>query len=137
MKEKIHKIFVTLMALLLLVSTTSWKVEKHYCMDVLVDVAFFIPAQDCGMDINLEDDSSEKIEKQSCCDDEVIVVEGIDDVKSAGDDFDLQQQFFIIAYSYSYLSLFQIDETENFPHKNYAPPRLVKDIQLLDDVFII
>ncbi len=122
------------MALLLLVSTTSWKVEKHYCMDVLIDIAFFTPAENCGMDSSLQ---AERIVKQSCCDDEVIVVEGIDDVKPAGDDFELQQQFFLIAYSYSYLGLFQVEETENIPHKNYSPPRLVKDIQLLDDVFII
>lgn len=137
MKQLIHKIVAISMALLLLVSTTSWKVEKHYCMDVLVDVAFFTPVQDCGMDSNLEDDFSEKIEKQSCCDDEVIAVEGINDVKPAGDDFDLQQQLFIITYSYSYLALFQTEETKKVPHKNYSPPRLVKDIHLLDEVFII
>ncbi|MBU2995452.1 hypothetical protein KO500_03365 [Cellulophaga baltica] len=125
------------MALLLLVSTTSWKVEKHYCMDVLIDVAFFTPAENCGMNLTSDGATPTDLGKQSCCDDEVIAVQGLDNVKPSGDDFDLQQQLFLFSFSYSYLGLFQDVKSENIPHKDYSPPRLVKDIQLLDDVFII
>jgi len=38
MKEVFHKIASITMAFLLLLSTVSWKVEKHYCMGRLMDM---------------------------------------------------------------------------------------------------
>lgn len=134
MKKVIHKIIATSMALLLLVITTSWKVEKHYCMGHLIDVAFFVSVDDCGMDMSSEDDN--RVEK-SCCDDEVIAVEGQNDVRPSINDLDLDQQLFLAVYSYTYYNLFKPLGAQNFPHKYYLPPKIVKDIQLLDDVFLI
>ena len=125
------------MALLLLASTTSWKVEKHFCMGHLVDMAFFVDAQDCGMEMASETTSETTIDKKSCCDDEVFAIEGQNDVKPSFNDIDLEQQLFLVAYSYTYLGLFEPKETHVIPHKQYIPPKIIKDIQLLDDVFLI
>ncbi|WP_425481727.1 HYC_CC_PP family protein [Maribacter luteus] len=137
MKSIVFKITAVCMALLLLVSTTSWKVEKHFCMGHLVDLAFFVDAQDCGMDLVSESSSETSIDKKSCCDDEVIAIQGQNDVKPSLNDIDVEQQQFLVAYSYSYLGLFTLKETREIPHKKYIPPKIVKDIQLLDDVFLI
>lgn len=125
------------MALLLLASTTSWKVEKHFCMGHLVDMAFFVDAEDCGMEMVSASDSATTIDKKSCCDDEVIAVEGQNDVRPSFNNIDVEQQLFLAAYTYTYLGLFEPIGVRNVPHKQYIPPKIVKDIQLLDDVFLI
>lgn len=137
MKERLHRYFSCLMALILLIYTTSWKVEKHYCMGHLVDVAFFIDAQDCGMDMASESESANTIDKKSCCDDEVIAFEGQNDIKPSFSDINLEHQVFLVAYSFSYIGLFEPIEAHNTAYKEYIPPKIVKNIQLLDDVFLI
>lgn len=126
------------MALLLLLSTISWKVEKHYCMGRLMDVALFTDVDTCGMDMS----SSMKVEnldetKNSCCDDEVVFVEGQDDLKISFNDLDIEKQSFLIALTYSYSIILQDLIGQPVPHEQYPPPILIKDIQLLDEAFLI
>lgn len=127
-----------MMALFLLVSTTSWKVEKHYCMGRLMDVSFFVDADDCGMDLSIETGRKATVEKKSCCDDEVIVLEGQDDGATSHNGLgDMgQPHFFIPCVSWCF-ALFEPHGLQQVPHQSYIPPKIVKDIQLLDDVFLI
>ncbi len=132
MQQMLHKIFSVSLALLVLFSTVSFTVEKHYCGDVLVDVSMFSEAENCGME------AMEKLQKKSCCKDEVDVIEGQDELKiSSFEDLDFQQQQFLVAYAYCYSNGFQSLPKEIIPHKEYSPPNLVYDIQVLDQVFII
>ncbi len=125
------------MAVVLLLSTTSWKVEKHYCMGHLVDVAFFVDAQDCGMVMSTETQPKSTLDKKSCCDNEVVAIEGQNNVKPSFNDLDIEEQVFLVAYTGSYFGLFEPVEIKNTSHKEYIPPKIIKDIQLLDDVFLI
>ena len=126
------------MALLLLLSTTSWKVEKHYCMGHLVDVALFTDVEVCGMNMSIASKTQElNAEKSSCCDDQVIFIEGQDDLKISLDNIDIKKQFFFQVFTFGYDHLFQIVEEKPLAREQYPPPLLVKNIQLLDQVFLI
>jgi len=126
------------MALLLLLSTVSWKVEKHYCMGRLMDIALFTDADTCGMDMYVAMANENLNEnKNSCCDDEVVFVEGQDDLKISFNDLDVKKQSFLVAFTYSYLSILQDVSEQAVPNEQYPPPILVKDIQLLDETFLI
>lgn len=121
------------MALLLLASTTSWTVEKHFCMGRVMDIAVFHKADDCGMQLlDAEQDMT-----MDCCSDETIVVKGQEDLKLSFNDLDLTEQLFLTAFTQSYVDLFNVLEQKVVPHKDYPPPLLVSDIQLLDQVFLI
>ncbi|MBR9844930.1 MAG: hypothetical protein GYB35_01895 [Algicola sp.] len=124
------------MAVLVLFSTVSFTVEKHFCGDVLIDSAVFTEAQKCKMEA-FEIEQS-KITKKHCCKDELEVVEGQDQLKqSQFEDISFDQQVFIVSYLYSYSnSLEQLPELI-IPHKDYSPPNLIADIQVLDEVFLI
>lgn len=135
MKKVFHKISAISLAFLLLVITTSWKVEKHYCMGHLVAIAFFVPAETCGMDMSTTSDDDTI--QNSCCDNTVFAIEGRNDVTPSIHDITLEQQLFLTAYTYTYLGLFEPLATENAPNEYYLPPDIVKDIQLLDAVFLI
>jgi len=124
------------MALLVLISTVSFTVEKHYCGDVLVDVSLFSEAQKCGMEA-LEMQMS-SITKKSCCKDTVDIVKGQDELSfKTFNDLDFNQQLFLVSFSYSYINLFEGLSEQIIPHKDYSPPNLIQDIQVLDQVFII
>lgn len=128
-----HKLVSVALSLLVLLSTFSFTVEKHYCGSHLVDVSIFSKAKDCGMA-----SASEVKIKKSCCKDVVDVIEGQDELSTVSfDDLDFESQVFITTFLYSVSILFESLPKQIIPHKDYSPPNLVKDIQLLDDVFLI
>lgn len=119
--------------MLILASTTSWTVEKHYCMGRIMDVAINHEAQDCGMQLMNTDENL----KMDCCSDEIAVIQGQDDLKITFEDLSIDEQFFAISFIYSYINLFEVLKKEKGPHIDYPPPNLVQDIQLLNQVFLI
>ncbi|ETN93755.1 hypothetical protein SAMN04487906_0161 [Zhouia amylolytica] len=126
------------MALLVLFSTVSFAVSKHYCGDFLVDVAVVTQAETCGMQLQQSSKDDEcSFQKSSCCTDQIKLVEGQDEVKTSVNDLDFQQQVFLASFVYTYINLFEGLEQNVIPHKNYPPPFLVKDIHILDEVFLI
>ena len=131
-EQFLHKFFSVILALLVLFSTVSFTIEKHFCGDVLVDVSMFVEAEKCAME------ALELLQQKTCCKDEIDVVQGQDELKvSSFDDLDFDQQQFITAFAYSYINGFKSFAKETIPHKDYYPPNLVTDIQVLDQVFII
>lgn len=136
LKRVFHKVLSLTMAMLLLLSTASFTVEKHFCGDILIDVAVFSTAEKCKMEafeIELE-----KITKVPCCKDVLDVVEGQDHLTiKTFDDLDDEQQQFLWAFTYAYQVLFETLPKQHNPHKYYSPPNLIVDIQVLDQVFLI
>ena len=126
------------MALLVLASTVSWTVGKHYCMGHLMDVSLFSQADDCGMGM---DDSTDGInammDESSCCEDQLLIFGGQDDLKLSFNDFNIDQQLFLVAFVHSYLNSFKVETVGAVSNEYYPPPILIKDIQLLDEVFLI
>ncbi|RAJ22355.1 hypothetical protein LX77_02667 [Gelidibacter algens] len=130
-----HKIFSVALGFLVLLSTVSFTMEKHFCGDTLIDTAIFSQADTCGMDV---EGTSITSEEQSCCKNEVEHVKGQDQLKKASfEDFNFDQQLTLTALLYNYINLFEGLSEQVIPHKNYTPPNLVVDIQVLDQVFII
>lgn len=137
MVEKIfYKTVSLLMALLVLFSTVSFTIEKHFCGDTLIDVAVFAEANKCMMEV-VEIEQATTI-KMDCCKDEMELVKGQDILKlTKFDDLHFDQQFLLTSLIYSYNNLFLGLNKQIIPHKNYSPPNLVTDIQVLDQVFTI
>ncbi|WP_299227258.1 hypothetical protein [uncultured Psychroserpens sp.] len=128
--------FSVLMAILVLFSTVSFTVEKHFCGDVLIDAAVFTEAQKCKMEA-FEIEQS-KITKKSCCKDVKEIVKGQDQLKqSKFEELSIDDQVFITSFVVSYIDLLSELPKLIVPHKNYSPPNLVTDIQVIDQVFLI
>ncbi|SFZ91008.1 hypothetical protein SAMN05428642_1011336 [Flaviramulus basaltis] len=121
-----------LLALLVLFSTVSFTVEKHYCGDILVDVSVFTDAEKCPME------HLEILQKKTCCKHEIDVVLGQNELKfSSFEDLVFSQQFFFTTFTYTFGDFFKSLPKKIIPHKDYSPPNLIADIQVLDQVFII
>ena len=135
MYKVFHKITSVVLVLLLLVSTTSWSVGKHYCMGHLMDIALFSKPDSCGM--ATASDAMHMESEKSCCNDEIVVFDGLDNLQLSFDDITLESQLLLATFSYSYHDIFALEEKNEIPRDIYPPPLLVKNIQLLDQVFLI
>ena len=136
LKQVLHRLASIAMAVLLLFSTVSFTVEKHFCGDVLIDVAVFSAAEKCNMEAS--GDTKEQIAKMPCCKDTLDVIEGQNQLKvKTFDDLNFETQQFLYAYVYSFKVLFETLPILNNAYKHYKPPNLIADIQVLDQVFLI
>lgn len=138
MKIKIlHKVFSITLAFLVLFSTASITVEKHFCAGNLVSVSIFSEAKNCCPDTKKTENNSEETTKSLCCKDEIEVVQGQDQLRVHKNDLNNFQKDFVAAFVVSYHNLFTSLPQQTIPFKDYSPPNLVYDIQLLDQVFLI
>ena len=137
MKAKLHKILSLAMAFVVLLSTMSFTINKHFCGNTLVDTALFIKAKTCGMEQEVSNDSDASIIKNGCCSTEELVIEGQDDLKLDFSNLDLQQKIFISSFVYTYINLFEDVANKNIHFRDYSPPLIVKDIHTLDEVYLI
>ncbi len=138
MKHFFRKIGAILMALVVLFSTMSFTISEHYCGDMLVDSALFSKAGSCGMEMQkpapLKDCS---IQKDNCCSNEIKQIEGQTELKTQVLNLDFEQQVFIASFVYSYINLFEGLESNIIPFKDYSPPIIDKDINVLYQNFLI
>lgn len=118
------------MAFLLLFSTLSFAVEMHFCGKVLVDKAIFSETQSCCSE-------SDAPEEDPCCNEENISIEGQDELKISFNQLDLGQKIFLKAFAFSFIDLFEGLSEQAVPFKDYSPPLLVSNIQLLNQTFLI
>ena len=126
------------MALLVLLSTVSFTVESHYCRGILVDSSLLGHVETCGMEVQQKPSSSDcNITKKDCCSDEQITIKGQETLKTSFDKIEKSQQIFVAAFIHTYLNLFFEPQTDFNSFKDYSPPLLVRDIQVLDRTFLI
>jgi len=138
MKKTFQKIASLLLAFLVILSTVSFTVEKHYCGEFLVDVAVFSDLKDCGMDIMSFSDTQETtLKKMSCCKDEVIVFKGQNGLKLSFDQLGLSSQSYIPSCNYPYTTISLIPQEKHMVFKEYAPPERIYDIIILYETFLI
>jgi len=135
-KQILHKVFSISLAFIVLFSTVSFTIEKHFCGNTLVDVSLFAEADKCKMesfDIKLE-----KITKKTCCKDTVDLIEGQDQLNiTSNDSFKFINKIVVTTFVFTYLNLYEELPNNIIPHKDYSPPNLVFDRQVLDQVFLI
>lgn len=134
-KLTLHKMISISMALLVMLSTLSITVEKHFCGDFLIDVSVFSEADKCGAEMMPSE--TNEIQKKSCCKDTIDLVEGQDELLLNSVLENDQHQDLIVAFIYVFSGIYDYLPKQQIPNYNYEPPDLVFDIQVLGEVFII
>jgi len=137
-KQFIHKVLSVLMALLVLFSTVSFTIDKHYCGSTLVDVAIFHKAKGCGMEMQNSSNKDCSITKKNCCKEEQTVIKGQDELKfSTIEDLNLDQQFFLATFVYTYNNLFEEIKVNVSSYIDYKPPLVIRQIFKIDETYLI
>ncbi len=124
------------MAFLVLFATMSFSMDMHFCGKTLVDLKFYQQADTCGMDMAGMDMTSDSSESH-CCSDVAVVIPGQDDLQYSFDTLTLEQQAFLVSFVFTYLQFVPDVEEEHDPFRDHAPPPLIRDIQILDQTFLI
>lgn len=136
MKKFLTHTSAIFLAFLVLCSTFSFTINEHICGGESMSVAIGIPADDCGMEMETTTSSETTMKQISCCDDVTILIQGQDELPTQ-QDANFTTQTFIKAFVYSYIYVLPSTDTEKTVYKPYVPPPLIKDIQLLDETFLI
>ena len=103
MKQIFTKITSFTVALLVLFSTFSFTVEKHYCGDFLVDVSFTGNLEVCNTDIA----SNNSVRIKKCCKDEIQKIEGQDELQQIQiEKFNFSKEQFLVSFNISHKDLF-------------------------------
>ena len=128
------------MALIVLFSTMSFSVDMHYCGDHLVDFSIFDSVDTCIMKAEMSKSSSECTVMEmemDCCTNVEVVLEGHNDLKISFDQLTFDQQVFVVSFIYAYINKFEGLDENIVTFKEYSPPPLIRDIQILDQTFLI
>lgn len=134
MKKLLQKIASLIMAFVVLLSTMSFTIEKHYCGDFLVDISVFGDVEKCNMDL----DSSKSLTMKNCCKDEVQQIEGQDKLQKENiSTLSFDQQKVLVAFLFSYQSIYVYFKNEQSFYNDFSPPDLDRDIQVLYQTFLI
>lgn len=132
----LNRTIAVTLSFLVLFSTLSIAIEKHFCGGTLVDVAIFTKAKKCGTE--MQDMNQSEIVKKSCCKDETEIINGQDELKiNSFDDLPSIQKQILIAFNFSYINLFEGLPKKTIPNRDYSPPEIVKDIHVLDETYLI
>jgi hypothetical protein len=134
MKHFFIKISSIALAFLVLFSTFSFTVDKHYCGDFLVDVSFIGETEGCAMNM----DTVAFTKKKNCCKDEVQKFEGQDELQTNKiESITFENEQFLTAYFISYKKLFLETKSKNNFYKDFSPPNIRLDYQVLYQTFLI
>lgn len=136
MSQLFHKIGALGLAMMVLLSTTSFTIDRHYCGKILVDVAINKTAKKCAMERYLENSKS-TITKPSCCKDEHQLVLGQDELNKNVDTA-LELPVFEAISTPHHLPCHEVPDTIlHITMGNHDPPDMVSNFQQLYQTYLI
>jgi len=134
----LHSFFSFLLAVLILLSTSSFTIKKHFCSGFLIDSAVFTQVEKCSNEPCSNSSKETIVTQPDCCDDVIDKVEGQEVIiHKKFDDLDYHQQLFLLAFTESYSYIFESSSRQVVPHRHYIPPILVRDFQVFHQDFLI
>lgn len=138
MKKVAHKILAVLMVTILLVSTTSFSLFKHFCGDNLVEISRYTQTDECcDKEIKYEQVSFLNFSKKDCCKSEIefspqLTFETAKTLKLAKN-----HVVFITSLYHSFIEKNEIFDIKTNFQNNSSPPKLVLNKQVQYQSFLI
>ena len=77
------------------------------------------------------------LKKNNCCKDVVKLFKGQDDIKTNTLDLNFSEQILVASFIYTYVNLFEGLEENIIPFKEYSPPFLITNIQVINETYLI
>jgi hypothetical protein len=134
--KTIRSISAVLLAILVLVSSTSFMVGMHICMGEVKNIALFGKADSCKKEKALP--ACHKHMKPACCEDEVVIHDGTDFNASiehvhfvAPAPIDIEQPVVLIS------EVIPTSPISRIQYHNYDPPLRSCDLTVEHQVFLI
>lgn len=137
--QSFNKIIAVSLVLAVMFASSSFTVNMHFCCDKLVDMAVLNKAQVCDNAMKAQTNPSKKcsFEKKGCCANKSIVKESGDNFQKASFEMENHKLIFLHTFFYTYVNLFEGLEQNIIPFRDYDPPLIPKDFQVLHEVYLI
>jgi hypothetical protein len=134
----LRSIVSILIAVVILVSTTSFTVSMHLCGGHVASVSFLDKAAPCAME-QMPPCHQQLMKKFGCCEDHEFKVEGKDLSSKIQEVVQLQHQQFswVLDLPVVYKIISTTESVSNFSYAYYSPPLLDRDITVLKQSFLI
>jgi len=126
------KLLSIFLSLLVLFSTSSISLDAHYCSDSLQDLAINKKAKSCCIEVAVD---SKNYSEDTCCSEKTIQKGSQKDLKDSSLLFKLEFLFGTGPYIFRMNTPLSIRE-KHFSYY-YKPPLIVKDYNMLFEVFLI
>jgi hypothetical protein len=139
-KSYVSKIISFFLAALILLSTSSFTVDMHFCCNKLVDMSLIGKAKVCAEKVQKKKEPTKQcttLQEKDCCSNQSFVKTGDDTIKKANTQLEAETIIFLNTFFYVYVNLFEGLEKNIVPFKQYRPPLLSKDIQILHETYLI
>lgn len=98
----------------------------------MMDKAVLAQAEPCEMHQNHPSE-----EKYECCDDEIEIIKGQDELQLSKAEFDLDIPLEFAIFSFIHFSSLDFFAQETATTEVYDPPQYYRDFQILHQVFLI
>ena len=136
MREVFRKITAILMVTIILLSTTSFSIYKHFCGDNLVSITTEKVDSCCDSKISIKSNKLNFSEK-NCCKNEATFkkIELFDYTNSVK--ITKSQTLFLSSFYASFIQNSTIVTTSKKYYKDFFPPTLVSNKQVLFQTFLI
>jgi hypothetical protein len=133
--KALKSIFSALLALIVLVSTTSFTIDKHLCMGRVQSVAILHNAAPCPMEMMAESGMNAM---EGCCQDTQTIIEGNDLQVKTIKPVTLEYQSLWVATLAYVIETFDWQSAITYSsHPLYKPPLLDQDVPVLIQSFLI
>ncbi len=129
-----------ILAAFILLSTSPFMANMHFCCNELVDIAFFGKADTCQDNVQKKDNLFKKctsFQEKDCCNDQTFEKESNIALNSSASVLDTTDLVFLKTFIYSYINLFGGLDKNIVPFEAYKPPLLSIDIQTLYETYLI
>lgn len=140
MKSFITKILSFFLALAILITTSSFTVDMHFCCNKLVDISVLGAANVCKNEVQKKESTTKQcssIQEKDCCSNQTFSKKGDNTFKKPSNILEIETLVFLNTYFSSYILLFKRLDKKVFPFKLYRSPLISKDIQILNETFLI
>ncbi|WP_378186439.1 hypothetical protein ACE939_14930 [Aquimarina sp. W85] len=140
MKIALQNIIAISLAVLVMFSTFSFTVSKHYCGSFLIDSSMFTSAKTCGMESSyrtIPNALEATVQKLPCCKDELILVSGQDELKNSSYTTNLKTFDVFQAFSVNYHKFVEPIRLNQIFYSEYSPPVIVRNFSTWFGSFLI
>ena len=124
-----------LLSCLVLLSSMSIAIDQHFCGDEVIDVSYFGKANHCGMEEVSSNSSIPSLKRDHCCKDEITFFESfLYNTEKSLSLYDLEPN---LLFLHTYFHFYNTPPLKTEYFKDFSPPDISKDIQVLYQTYLI
>ena len=137
MRKIFQKFSALLLAMLVLVATSSFTVSMHFCGEKLIDYSFTETLKNCN-DSSFKTSFETLFSKKSCCSDKHIVKQSQNELSQKEITTSIYKKIDFINHFYDYEEIFVLQNLQDESSTiYYSPPNLIWDRVILFETFLI